>query len=95
MTMGKDEFLRLAGLEIRTLDVWIEERWLVPEVTASGPAFSDRELSRARLIHDLKGTFGVNDEGIDVILHLVDQMHGLRDALAQLRNVVTEPGHRS
>ncbi len=26
---------------------------------------------------------GVNDEGLDVILHLIDQMHGLRRALAE------------
>jgi chaperone modulatory protein CbpM len=30
----------------------------------------------------------VKDEGIDVILHLVDQLHGLRHALAQLHQEV-------
>ena len=47
--------------------------------------FSDTDVARARLIQDLKGDFGVNDEGIDVILHLVDQLHGLRGAFAQLQ----------
>ena len=88
MTMSKEEFLRSAGIEIRTLDVWIEQRWLVPEGSASEPAFSERDMARARLILDLGGNLGVNDEGIDVILHLVDQMHGLRDALAQLRKAM-------
>jgi chaperone modulatory protein CbpM len=46
--------------------------------------FSDVDLARARLIRDLKTGFGVNDEGIDVILHLMDQLHGLRRALDQL-----------
>jgi len=40
------------------------------------------------LIRDLKADFGVNDEGVDVILHLVDQLHGLRRALEQLRGDV-------
>ncbi len=88
MTMSKEEFLRSAGIEIRTLDVWIEQRWLVPKGSASEPAFSERDMARARLILDLGGNLGVNDEGIDVILHLVDQMHGLRDALAQLRKAM-------
>lgn len=88
MTMSKEEFLRSAGIEIRTLEVWIEQRWLLPEGSASEPAFSERDMARARLILDLGGNLGVNDEGIDVILHLVDQVHGLRDALAQLRKTM-------
>jgi chaperone modulatory protein CbpM len=46
--------------------------------------FSDIDVARARLIQDLKSDFGVNDEGVDVVLHLMDQLHGLRRALAQL-----------
>ena len=85
MTMGKEEFLRVVGLETRTLEVWIEQRWLVPEATAAGDAFSEADTARAHLILDLRSMFGVNDEGIDVILHLVDQMHGMRGLLARLR----------
>lgn len=88
MMLGKQEFLQSAGLEIETLDIWIEQQWLVPEPTPSGPAFSDRDMARARFILDLRGTFGVNDEGIDLILHLVDQMHGMREALARLREAM-------
>lgn len=88
MRMGKQDFVQSAGIETRTLEMWIEQRWVVPAGTASEPAFSDRDMARARLILDLAGTFGVNDEGIDVILHLVDQVHGLRDALAQLRRTM-------
>ncbi|MBV8443774.1 MAG: hypothetical protein JO312_25000, partial [Hyphomicrobiales bacterium] len=33
--------------------------------------------------HDLRHNMGVNDEGLGVILHLIDQMHGLRRALAE------------
>ena len=40
------------------------------------------DLARANLIHDLKDKMGVNDEGLGVILHLLDQMHALRRALA-------------
>lgn len=88
MMLGKQEFVQSAGLEPQTLDVWIEQRWLMPEATPSGPAFSERDMARARFILDLRGTFGVNDEGIDVILHLVDQMHGMRYALARLRDAM-------
>ena len=84
MTMNKQEFLNSAGLRIEMLDFWIEQQWLIPEETTDGVAFSDVDLARAHFIRDLKGDLGVNDEGVDVILHLVDQLHGLRRALEQL-----------
>lgn len=84
MTMTKQAFLNSAGLRIEMLDFWIEQQWLIPEQTAGGVAFSDVDLARARFIRDLKGDLGVNDEGVDVILHLVDQLHGLRRALEGL-----------
>jgi chaperone modulatory protein CbpM len=69
---------------VQTLDIWLEQRWLIPDQTSIGMNFSEMDVARAHLISDLKTDFGVNDEGIDVILHLVDQLHGLRHALARL-----------
>ena len=76
------EFLNRARLDRTTLRVWIEEEWLIPGGSADAPAFTDMDLARAELIHDLQGKMGVNDEGLGVILHLLDQMHALRRALA-------------
>ena len=47
-------------------------------------AGTDVDLARAQLIRDLREDFGVNDEGVSVILHLVDQMHGLRRSMQGL-----------
>lgn len=82
--MNKEEFLISSGLEVQMLDFWLEQQWLVPEQTSGGMNFSDMDVARARLIRDLKVDFGVNDEGVDVILHLMDQLHSLRRVLAQL-----------
>jgi chaperone modulatory protein CbpM len=88
MSMNKQAFLNSAGVQVEILDFWLEQRWLIPEQTAEGAAFSDIDLARAHFITDLKAGLGVNDEGVDVILHLVDQLHGLRRALEQAqRNV--------
>lgn len=86
MIMNKQEFLTFASLQAQTLELWLEQRWLIPEQTFAGMNFSDMDVARAHLIRDLKADFGVNDEGVDVILHLVDQLHGLRRALEQLHN---------
>jgi chaperone modulatory protein CbpM len=84
MTMTKQQLLTSADLDVKTLEFWIEQHWLIPTETTTELSFSDKDVARAYLIRDLKGDFGVNDEGIDVILHLVDQLHGLRRALGEL-----------
>jgi chaperone modulatory protein CbpM len=76
------EFLERARLDSRTLSVWIEEEWLIPARAADELAFTDMDLARANLIHDLRDKMGVNDEGLGVVLHLLDQLHSLRRALA-------------
>ena len=77
------EFLERTHLDRGTLEIWIHEAWIRPERTTPERAFTEMDLARANLIHDLKHNMGVNDEGLDLILHLIDQMHGLRRALAE------------
>ena len=77
------EFLERTHLDRGTLEIWVREAWICPAATAPERAFTEMDLARANLIHDLQHNMGVNDEGLDVILHLIDQMHGLRKALAE------------
>ena len=84
MIIGKLDFLERARLDRETLEVWIEEEWLAPNRTGAELAFSEMDLARAKLIRDLKVDLGVNDEGIGVILNLLDQIHGLRKVMADL-----------
>ena len=82
MMISKQEFLDRTHLDRETLEVWIEEEWLLPSGTTTEATFSEADLARAELIRDLMQDLGVNDEGVGVILNLLDQMHGLRRALA-------------
>ena len=91
MIMNKQEFLTFESLQAQTVELWLEQRWLIPEQTSAGMNFSDMDVARAHFIRDLKADFGVNDEGVDVILHLVDQLHGLRRVLEQLHGDHQEP----
>src|SRR2546421_175533 len=85
-----NEFLTHARLDPDTLEVWIEEGWLVPRRDADAPHFSDLDLARAQLIRDLQRDMGVNDEGVSVILDLVDQIHGLRRTLREVLAAISE-----
>lgn len=90
MSMNKQQFLASSGIQVQTLELWLGQRWLIPRQTQAGVQFTEIDIARARLIQDLKNDIGANDEGIDVILHLMDQLHGLRQALAQLRGDLQE-----
>jgi chaperone modulatory protein CbpM len=85
MIMTKQEFLVSANLQEQTLEFWLEQRWLIPDDTAPEVRFSECDIARAGLIQDLQHGFGVNEPGIELILHLIDQLHGTRQALDLLR----------
>jgi chaperone modulatory protein CbpM len=76
--METQEFIGRSHLDIPTLNAWVEAEWLMPVTSRRKFLFSEADLARARLIQDLKVDFGVNDEGVAIILHLLDQLYGLR-----------------
>jgi chaperone modulatory protein CbpM len=97
--MRTREFLLSARLDAAALDAWVAAGWLAPcprrLIAGSGleadAEFSETDVARARLIHDLH-RMGINDEGISVILDLIDQLHGLRHALRAFIAMVPEAG---
>ena len=91
MKINKQEFLIRSGLGQETLASWLEEQWLIPSDSSLEMSFSDVDIARAQLIRDLQEIMGVNDEGVGVILHLVDQLYGMRQTLMALQNVVQRP----
>ena len=92
MKISEQEFLAVSGISSATLRDWLEERWLVTDLSSPDILFSDIDLARARLIHDLRYAMGINDPGVSVVLDLVDQIHGLRRQLRGLRHVIPNVG---
>lgn len=78
------EFVLRAHLTQEVVESWIAEGWLRPQRTEQGLIFTEMDISRAQLIRDLHQDLGVNEEGIAIILDLIDQMHGLRKTLREL-----------
>jgi chaperone modulatory protein CbpM len=86
--MRTSEFLLAARLDSPVLAAWVEAGWLLPRQEEDTADFSDVDLARARLIHDLKQDMGVNEEAIPIVLDLLDQVHGLRQMLRDLAAAV-------
>lgn len=86
------EFCARLEVEVEVVQVWIREGWILPRDADAPTPFSDMDLARARLIRDLRSDLGVNDEGVGVILDLLDQVHGLRRMLREVLETRTTPG---
>ena len=82
--MDRQQFLIRADIDSDTTDLWVDAGWLAPRGASGEWTFSEIDLARTRLIQDLRGNFGVNDEGVPIVLGLIDQLHGLRRALREL-----------
>lgn len=86
--METREFLLHARLDHQVLETWIEAGWLLPRRDAEAPHFAEIDLARAQLIRELREACGVNDEGVGVILDLLDQVHNLRRVLRGVMSAV-------
>jgi chaperone modulatory protein CbpM len=82
-------FCSRAGLDPSELEVWVAAGWLRPTSGEGTATFTEADVARALLVHDLRRAIGVNDAGVDVILDLIDQLHGLRSALRDVSTTVS------
>ena len=73
-------------LEINESEIFktIEREWIVP-LHGKGDVFNEEDLSRLQLILELKNDFHVNNEGIDLVLHLIDQLHSFQRILRRMQ----------
>lgn len=62
------------GVSTTTIVRFIEEEWITP-IDHESHMLDEEDVCRILLIQDLQEKFGVNDEGIPLILHLVDQIN--------------------
>jgi len=81
--MKTDEFVLNARINTQILDAWLEAGWLMPHRDDDAAHYSEIDVARAHLINDLK-RLGINDEGMPVVLDLIDQLHGLRRLLREV-----------
>lgn len=80
-------------LDPRELAHWVERHWIVPDRDDSETwLFTDIDVARVRLIHDLQRDLDIADDMIPLILSLLDQVYDLRCALRSItRAIETQP----
>ncbi|HZU88357.1 MAG TPA: chaperone modulator CbpM [Stellaceae bacterium] len=77
--MTLDDLLaRYAGLNRRELHLWIEEGWVRPERSGETWNFAGVDIARVELILEMRREFAIDDEGLPLVLNLLDQVYTLR-----------------
>jgi chaperone modulatory protein CbpM len=83
--MTLDELLvRCAGLERREIGGWIAEGWVRPERSGEDWSFAEVDVARVELILEIRREFAISEEGLPLVLSLIDQVYALRRQMGLL-----------
>lgn len=86
--MNDSEYCKTLGIDVALVEFWISEGWLKPHLAAGRRGFRQADIARGQLIQDLTHHMGVNDAGVDVAMGLLDQIHGLRQAMSSVMTAI-------
>lgn len=67
---------------------WVEQEWVLPVEQDGRWLFDESDVARIALIQELRGDMAVNDEAVPIVLRLLDQLYGLRQALEEIHEAV-------
>ncbi len=70
-----------SGVQREVILHYIEKQWVH---AGENSGWQDEDIRRAHLIVELQHDFGVNDEAVPIILHLIDQLHAMQRVLKRL-----------
>ena len=83
--------VRIGNVPVEDVQDWIDSDWLRPEGTRGHYLFREIDEARAHLIRELREDMGINDEGMPVILSLLDQLYAARRQMRRLREAISVP----
>ena len=77
-------------IDLATLNQYINRQWVKPINHQENWYFEDVDIARLQLVIDLAYKININDDGIDVVLSLLDQLYGLRGHIQKLSFAVAQ-----
>lgn len=83
-----DEIVRVYRVERLQLQTWIDQHWVRPTATPKGYVFDEVDEARITLIQEMRQEFMVNDEGLELVLSLLDQLYATRRVLQRIEQAM-------
>jgi chaperone modulatory protein CbpM len=71
-----------------TLEGYIAHSWVRPVKRDKQWYFEEIDIARIKLVHNLRQDMMVSEEDMDVVLHLLDQLYGLREQMRRLEYAI-------
>jgi chaperone modulatory protein CbpM len=75
---------QISGIGQQDVERWITHGWVRPDGTPGRYVFQEIDVARVRLIQELHVDMQVNEEGIPVVLSLLDQVYALRRRMREI-----------
>ncbi len=88
MIEEREALARISGVRRETLHLWIARGWVTPERNNEELRFREIDVARIRLIREFQTDLNLGDDALDVILPLLDQVHGLRRQVRRMAGAV-------
>jgi len=76
------------------LEDYIAREWVRPQPGHQDWYFEEIDIARLQLVCHLVQDIEVNDEGMDVVLSLLDQLYGLRTRMKHLTHAIAQQPER-
>ena len=83
---------RVRGIDVGTLEVWVQREWIRPRRVAGAIVFEEIDIARVRLIVELRDDLDVGEAAMPVVLSLLDQLHGTRARLHRILGALETVG---
>jgi chaperone modulatory protein CbpM len=78
-----------ARIDRTMLENYIAREWVRPRREREVWYFEEIDITRLQLVCHLVQDIQVNDEGMDVVLSLLDQLYGLRAQMKHVTHAIT------
>lgn len=86
-----ESFCETLAIDVTVYERWRARTWVAPMGAPHGrTVLTERDLARGRLLLDLERDLALEEDAVDVIVHLIDQIHGLRSVVAGLSSALAE-----
>lgn len=87
--MRESDVVRVvSGLKRAELRRWVTAGWVAPQRQEGEPNFREIDVARLQMIVHIRRDMRIAEEGMPLVLSLVDQVYGLRNELRRLAEAI-------
>ncbi|HKM65302.1 MAG TPA: hypothetical protein VJY39_22710 [Acidisphaera sp.] len=69
---------------------WVERGWVRVDANGDVMSFTEIDIARVRLVHELREDLALGEDVMPVVLSLIDQVNELRAALKAVRRAIEQ-----